>query len=175
MADEELKRESGEETSEGTIDYISAINELKKNTVPKSEYAKLKEENKRLLDNVINGTELPEEMKSRQEEPKADIAALREELYGGKKELSNLEYMEKTLELRDALMANGEPDPFVANGVKIDNPPTRETYERAQELADIYRECIEYAQGDSALFTQELQRRTVDTAPLAQRQNSFRR
>ena len=98
MADEELKRESGEETSEGTIDYISAINELKKNTVPKSEYAKLKEENKRLLDNVINGTELPEEMKSRQEEPKADIAALREELYGGKRELSNLEYMEKTLQ-----------------------------------------------------------------------------
>ena len=175
MADEEMKCESGEETSEGTIDYISAINELKKNTVPKSEYAKLKEENKRLLDNVINGTELPEEMKSRQEEPKVDIAALREELYGGKKELSNLEYMEKTLELRDALMANGEPDPFVSNGVKIDNPPTRETYERAQELADIYRECIEYAQGDSALFTQELQRRTVDTAPLAKRQNSFRR
>ena len=41
---------------------------------------------------------------------------------------------------------------------------SRSDYEAAERVATVVRECIEYAKGDSAVFTNELQRRTVDTA-----------
>lgn len=173
MEEEILNSESGNEQSEGTIDYIEALKEMKQNTVPKSEYAKLKEENAKLLRNIINGEELPDDMKQHAETPKADIDALRKELYSGKNEMTNLEYISKTMELRDALIESGEPDPFVPSGHKL--MPTREDVERAQAVADIYRECIDYANGDSEIFTQELMRRTVDAAPIAGRRIQNRR
>lgn len=37
------------------VDYVQAINDLKANSVPKDQYAKLKEENSRLLKSIING------------------------------------------------------------------------------------------------------------------------
>ena len=64
---EEIKEQisdSGEQMSDGTADYIEAIKEIKQNSVPKSEYAKLKEENKKLLDSIINGADLPDSMKA---------------------------------------------------------------------------------------------------------------
>ena len=174
---EEIKEQisdSGEEMSDGTVDYIEAIKEMKQNTVPKSDYAKLKEENKRLLDSIINGAELPEEMKHREEKQKVDIQALRNELYGNKNnEMTNLEYIQKTLELRNAIIEQGGDDPFVDKGHNVN--PTREDYEAAEMVAQIYQECIDYANGDSQLFTQELMRRTVDTAPIASRKFQNRR
>lgn len=176
MAEEinEQISDSGEEMSAGTIDYIEAIKEMKQNTVPKNDYAKLKEENKRLLDSIINGAELPEDMKHREEKQKVDIQALRNELYGNKNnEMTNLEYIQKTLELRNAIMEQGGDDPFVDKGHNVN--PTREDYEAAEMVAKIYQECLDYAKGDSQLFTQELMRRTVDTAPIASRKFQNRR
>lgn len=174
---EEIKEQisdSGEEMSEGTIDYIEAIKEMKQNTVPKSDYAKLKEENKRLLDSIINGAELPEDMKQSKEKQKVDIQALRNELYGNKNnEMTNLEYIQKTLELRNAIIEQGGDDPFVDKGHNVN--PTREDYEAAEMVAKIYQECLDYANGDSQLFTQELMRRTVDSAPIANRKFQNRR
>lgn len=174
---EEIKEQisdSGEEMSEGTIDYIEAIKEMKQNTVPKSDYAKLKEENKRLLDSIINGAELPEDMKQSKEKQTTDIQALRNELYGNKNnEMTNLEYIQKTLELRNAIIEQGGDDPFVDKGHNVN--PTREDYETAEMVAQIYQECLDYANGDSQLFTQELMRRTVDSAPIANRKFQSRR
>ena len=94
------------------------------------------------------------------------IKELREDLYEGKKHLSNLEYWEKTLALREALMAQGETDPFVPVGEKI--VAENSDYEAAERVAQVVKECIEYAKGDAAVFTNELQRRTIDT-PLPRR------
>lgn len=46
---------SGEETSNDSVDYIAAINEMKQNSVSRQQYEKLKQENKELLDTLING------------------------------------------------------------------------------------------------------------------------
>lgn len=174
---EEIKEQisdSGEQMSNGTADYIEAIKEIKQNSVPKSEYAKLKEENKKLLDSIINGADLPDSMKRQNEAPEVDIDGLRKELYGSKdNEMTNLEYIQKTLELRNAIIEQGGEDPFVARGHNIN--PTREDYETAEMVAKVYQECIDYANGDSQLFTQELMRRTVDSAPFANRKIENRR
>lgn len=158
MADEE-KVVTGETVEDSTTDYLAAIKELKQNSVDRKMYDELKAENKRLIDAVVNG-------QPAQEEPQAvvhtqeEIDALRKDLFTVEPKLNNLEYVEKALELRDALMENGKPDPFIPVGKQIS--PTREDIEKAQMVADIYKECIEYAQGDSEVFTNELMRRTRD-------------
>lgn len=144
---------------DNTQDYLAAIKELKQNSVDRSEYDKLRAENKKLIDAVVNG-------QPGQEEPavskhsKEQIDDLRNDLFNSPKELNNLEYVTKAMELREALMENGEPDPFLPVGKQIS--PTRDDLEGAEKVAQVYRECIEYADGDSEVFTNELMRRTRD-------------
>ena len=158
MTEEENISVSGT-VEDNTQDYLAAIKELKENSVDRSEYDKLRAENKKLIDAVVNG-------QSGQEEPvftkhsKEQIDDLRNELFNSPKELNNLEYITKAMELREALMENGEPDPFLPVGKQIS--PTRDDLEGAEKVAQVYKECIDYAEGDSEVFTNELMRRTRD-------------
>ena len=142
-----------------TTDYIEAITQLKKNSVDRSEYDKLRAENKRLIDTVVNGLPGQEEQVV-VKHSKEQIDDLRNELFNSPRELTNLEYVTKAMELREALIENGEPDPFLPVGKQIS--PTRDDLEGAEKVAQVYRECIEYAEGDSEVFTNELMRRTRD-------------
>ena len=144
---------------DNTQDYLAAIKELKQNSVDRSEYDKLRAENKKLIDAVVNG-------QPGQEEPavskhsKEQIDELRNDLFNSPRELNNLEYITKAMELREALIENGEPDPFLPVGKQIS--PTRDDLEGAEKVAQVYKECIDYAEGDSEVFTNELMRRTRD-------------
>ena len=148
-----------------SIDYIEAIKEMKQNSVSKEAYEKLKAENKQLLDSIINGTEL--DAKYKKEEP-IDIKQLRKDLFArDAQEMSNLDYISNALKLRDALIEKGEKDPFLPAGEKI--IPTEEDITTANRVASILKDCVEYADGDSALFTSELQRVTIDSSPMRRR------
>lgn len=141
-----------------TPDYISAINEIKKNSVDRSVYDKLKSENKQLLDALVNGKEI----EISKEEP-VDIAKLRKDLFNKDGHMSNLEYVSTALKLRDALIEKGERDPFLPYGDKVNL--TAEHYDKAEQVATVLKECVEFADGDSGIFTAELQRRTKDVMP----------
>jgi hypothetical protein len=154
----ELRVDSSEsyDTSE---DYLSVIKDLKKNTVSKSSYDKLREENKQLLNSLVNGETIE------QEKPKeVDIDKLRKELFNEDANVNNLTFISKALELRSALIEKGEPDPFLPIGNRI--APTDEDILKASKVATILEECVEYSQGDSSVFTNELQRRMVDSSPI---------
>ena len=144
---------------DNTQDYLAAIKELKENSVNRSEYDKLRAENKRLIDAVVNGQPGQEEQVF-VKHSKEQIDDLRNELFNSPRELNNLEFITKTMELREALMENGEPDPFLPVGKQIS--PTRDDIEGAEKVAQVYKECIDYAEGDSEVFTNELMRRTRD-------------
>ena len=144
---------------DNTQDYLAAIKELKENSVNRSEYEKLRAENKKLIDAVVNGQPGQEEQVV-VKHSKEQIDDLRNDLFNSPRELNNLEFITKTMELREALMENGEPDPFLPVGKQIS--PTRDDLEGAEKVAQVYRECIEYADGDSEVFTNELMRRTRD-------------
>ena len=144
---------------DNTQDYITAIKELKQNSVDRSEYDKLRAENKRLIDAVVNGQPGQEEQVV-VKHSKEQIDDLRNELFNSPRELNNLEYITKAMELREALIENGEPDPFLPVGKQIS--PTRDDLEGAEKVAQVYKECIDYAEGDSEVFTNELMRRTRD-------------
>lgn len=150
---ENLNSVSGEVEN---TDYIAAINELKQNSVDRAKYDQLRMENKRLLDSLVNGTPNEEVQKA---EPKKSIEELR--TAWNKPDQSNLEYIQNTLNLRNALIESGQPDPFLPVGKQI--MPTNEDIEAANRVAKVFEECIEYADGDSSIFTNELMRRTVDT------------
>ena len=144
---------------DNTQDYIAAIKELKQNSVDRSEYDKLRAENKKLIDAVVNGQPGQEEQVVVRHS-KEQIDDLRNDLFNSPRELNNLEFITKAMELREALMENGEPDPFLPVGKQIS--PTRDDIEGAEKVAQVYKECIEYAEGDSEVFTNELMRRTRD-------------
>ena len=141
-----------------SIDYIEALKEMKQNSVDRSVYDKLKSENKQLLDALVNGKEI----EISKEEP-VDIAKLRKDLFNKDGHMSNLEYVSTALKLRDALIEKGERDPFLPYGDKVNL--TAEHYDKAEQVATVLKECVEFADGDSGIFTAELQRRTKDVMP----------
>ena len=149
------------EESNPDTDYVAAIKELKEKTVSKESYQKLRDENKKLLQSLVNGEQIQAEVE------KPDINELRKELFNEDSNIDNVNFISKALELRTALIENGEPDPFLPVGKRI--TPTDEDISAANRVATVLQECLDYAQGDSQAFTNELQRRTIDTAPTRRR------
>lgn len=149
------------ETQAGNDQYIEALAEMRKNTVSKDEYNRVQEENKKLLKSLINGESIEVTAEADQG---PSIADLRKELYGdGHGNLSDIEGWRKTLQLRQKLIEDGQPDPFLPYGKKIS--PTREDVEAANRVASIVQECIDSADGDNAVFVAQLSRLTVDAKP----------
>ena len=151
---EELNNLDQGNVDDTTVDYISAINELKQKTVDRSKYEELKAENKKLLESIVNGQQID----IAQQEPKKSTEELRKDWLN--EDNSNLQYIDNALKLREALIAEGKPDPFLPIGSQI--LPTDEDIKSANRVASILQECVDYAEGDSAVFTNELQRRLVD-------------
>lgn len=135
--------------------YIDQINTLKANSVSKDRYDRLMEENRSLLNSLVNGSANDDA----EPEEKPDVAEIRNKLFSGK-EMSNLEYCTLALQLRDATLEETGKDIFVGSGHNL--TPTQEAFNSAQRVADIMHECIEASNGSSELFTAELMRRTND-------------
>ena len=153
MQEEKELNVSGEKVEDMTPDYLAAINELKQNSVNREDYNKLKAENKKLLDSIVNGVPVEVQTPQRKSIDELRAAYLKEDQ-------TNIEYISNTLKLREALIAEGKPDPFLPIGEQI--LPTDEDIAAANKVASVLQECVDYAEGDSAVFTNELQRRLVD-------------
>ena len=156
MSEEEREQQNPDNDPEMTAsEYINQINNLRENTVSREEYERIKNDNKELAKALINGTgaNIPGITKP---ENKPDLDDLRKKLFT-KKSKNDLEYFTNLLALRDGVMADGQPDPFL--------PINREFRATAQDEADAERiatqikEAIEYADGDPAVFSNDLRRR----------------
>ena len=138
-------------------EYIDTIADLKANSVSKEKYDQLIAEKKQLIEALKSGQQITEVV----EEKPVDINQLRNELYGKPEQsMSNLEYVTKTLQLRNAIIEAGGDDPFMPNGSGYTYDKT--DAEKAAYVAQVFQECVDYADGDDQLFTQELMRRTKD-------------
>lgn len=163
---ESLKNESGENKPVVTTDqnYIEAIKEMKENTVEKGLYDAALEENKKLLKMVMDGTK-PEDKEQSKKELTEKITNLRKELFVEDSNLNDLQFVTKSLELRDAILERDGEDIFLPKGKNI--VPTEADIEGAQRSAKVFRECVDYANGNNAIFINELQRRTIEVNPMA--------
>lgn len=150
-----MENENLEVVNEVETNYIETIKNLKDNTVSRDAYNKIVKENKQLLDSLVNGG-------TATAEPivvdKPSTQELRDKIFG--EDLSNLEFVQCALDLRKAVLNETGEDIFVGRGQNL--TPTKADYESAARVAEIYQDCIDYAQGDSETFTNELMRRTND-------------
>lgn len=139
------------ETNEN--DYIEEIQNLRANTVSKEDYEKLRLENKKLISSLARGETTVQPV-----EEKPDLNTLRKKVF--EPDQSNLEYIQNALNLRNAVLEQEGYDCFVPRGHKT--VATTEDVAAAENVARVLQEVIDYADGDSQLFTNELQRRTID-------------
>lgn len=166
---EEIKQteiiESGEQ-GDGNNAYIEAINEMKKNYVPKEKLQKVQDENKQLLEALVSGKQI--ELPKNNTQP--SVQDLRNKLFSTDNELSNLDYVKTSLELRTALIEAGERDPFLPVGDQV--TLTAEHYDKAEQVAELLQGCVDFADGDSGIFTAEYQRRVKDASiPIGKAKN----
>lgn len=148
MQDEKERIETEQDEN---VDYIEAIKELKNNTVPKDQYQRLREENKKLLNAVLNGQEV-------QGTPKTEtVENLQQELKSLKKDLalaqdegmSNLEYVSKALKYRTTAMKLGLRDPFVPNSAL---GPDDNDFQTAKKVADRLQKIVDESNGNPLAF-----------------------
>ena len=140
--------------------YIDEIKKLKETTVPKEKFEESEAQNKKLLEAVLNGGGFDQ---GKKENESPDITSLRDDLFGGKRELTNLEFCKKTLELRKAIMDEGGIDPFVPVGSQIDT--TDEDIKTAERVANILQWCIDTCENDSHVLTSLLQSKMKEGLP----------
>ena len=159
------EKKKAEKPNESNVELAKAFKELQKNSVSKEDYEKVVNENKQLVAQIINGEGgAGSGQATPPEDLEADIKACREKLYGPKcSELSNLEFCETTLKLREAIIKRDGIDPFLPRGANI--KPTDYDTQRAQAVADVMAECIKEANGDSGVFTALLQAKTNNDSP----------
>ena len=150
--EQQQEQQKTENTSD--VDYIKVISDLKHNSVPIEKYNKLKEDNQKLLNSFVNGEDI-----QRPDKPeKVDVAQIRESMFGVKaKQMTNLEFIDNALKLRKQILDDGGVDIFVPTGHKVQT--TNNDYESAQRVAKVLQECVDYASGNSEVFTDELKRR----------------
>lgn len=164
MAEEIINGGNPTEQTNENQKYLDAIAELKKNSVPRAEYDKIRDENTMLLNSIVSGKAI--ETASAEEANKPTIEELRKK-YFKLEGHPNLDCVQTVLDIRDATIEQGDKDPFLAFGQKI--APNEEDINKANNVAKVLRECIEYADGDDQLFTNELQRRIIDVMPARRR------
>jgi hypothetical protein len=158
--DEITTSETGKEMSDTDTDYVAAIQKLQKETVSKELYEKLRAERSQLINALASGQTIEVE----KDEPEIDIDSLRKKLFKGNRDLSNYEYVDSVLKLRKALMDKGEPDPFLPIGDKV--TVDADMISKAENVAAGLQHCIDLADGDSNIFTAQLQRITKEALPM---------
>lgn len=159
MAEEIKKPENGEEGSNQM--YLDEIKKLKETTIPKEEYERLLGENRNLLKTIVEGNPQPAGKEGESKKP-VDVNKLRKDLFTG--DHTNLDFAKGALELRKAIMDQGGTDPFLPVGKDIIVEDS--DIASANRVAEALESCIEYADGNPDIFTTELQRIMVDSAPI---------
>ena len=143
-------------------EYIDTIKNLKANSISLDEYEKLKEEKSALIASLAAGEKI--ETNENQPHSEVDIKKLAAKLSTPECELNNLEYVKAALEYRDAVKEKSGVDVFLPQGHQVS--ATDQDIESVDELIKTFQHCIDYAEGDSAAFTNELQRLLEDDPSL---------
>lgn len=155
-----LTSDSGEVENDGTeFDPVSAINEMKANSVPKAEYEKLKMERDKYLKALIKGEQVTSVAKK---EP-IDLKAERERL-SKNPDPRNLQWWKDNLALRQATIEQERWDSFAQFNAKT--PPTKADIEQAEEVASFMQQMIDDSKDNPQAF-QVLYKQRVYNDPLS--------
>lgn len=152
MEKEQEQRNDTNTDNEQEQDYLEAIQNLKDNTVSKEQYEKLRAENKKLLNAVLNDQKADnkEEPVETVEQLQNDLRKIKSELANAQeKGMSNLEFTSKALKYREKAMKLGLQDPFVPN---TPTGPEENDFRSAERVAEVLQKCVDEAKGNPATF-----------------------
>ena len=130
--------------------------DIKKNFVKKEDYDKLQNDYKKLVKDVLDGADITNP-NGESDSPK--ISDLRKELYGPDSNLNNLEYVEKTLQLRKLIIEETGKDPFLPSGIK--ETPSEADIAAAARTAELMQKCVDEANGDPEVFDVILSKKVI--------------
>lgn len=170
--DQNLEQEQGQKEENQYQKYIDKINELKSNSVDKSKFDELKDENKRLLDAMMNQQEAPKKSTDTTDYL-SEAKKLAAKLHDDDVELNNLEFCRTAVDFRQAMIKSDLGDPFVK--ISDDANENENSKLWADRVEDVIRQCIDNCDGSSRVFTSLLSERTNDLPGLRQILNSKRR
>lgn len=126
--------------------YIEVINDLKENRVDKELYLKAVEENRNLVNALVNGNQKANQDLEKEKINVADLA--KDVLYSDKN--NNLEYAKKTLMLRKEILEKDGVDIFLPTGKFTE--PTQVDIKAAEQCAEYLQECIDNSNDDPKRF-----------------------
>lgn len=144
-----------------TQKYIDTINQLKASTVSREQYDKLRDENKTLLESLVNGKTT--ETSSTEETSKLSARELSDMLSKMSKDgTPNLEYIATSLQYRDAYIEEFGKDPWALTGK--DSQPTQQDYIEMEAQAQSLKQLVEIADGNQEVFQREFTRVLTGTS-----------
>ena len=146
-----------ETESKSVKEMADAITELKKNTVSKSDYEKILNENRELTRAIIDGSVVKLNDTNNEKEP--DLKELGKRIF--EDGLSNLEMVKRELKYREAFMKKFNKDPFAPNTTNA----TAFDMDRAAAVADVMQECVNECEDNPNLFTAILNERIKEDSP----------
>ena len=164
--DAKVTKPDAESAELNANDYLAKLTEIRETMIDRAEYDRIKADNKKLINALANGETVAGAPASAADNAER-INDLRKKLFNKDAQMSNLEYAETALQLRDLIIDNGGADIFLPRGHEV--LATNADVEAASRVADVLRYCVEYADGNSDIFTDELQRRMIDSKPLTKR------
>ena len=132
----------------GTDKYLSAINKLKGQIDNlNNQNKKLEAENRELFNSVMDGKVASSEVKKDNGPTKKELI---EKLVNvDKKPMTNLEYVDTTLKLRNRILEEGGRDPFLpSESVQL----TANEEQQIQQYVDTLQEAVDEADGDPVAF-----------------------
>lgn len=148
FAEDDPKQE--EQKAVNPLDELTPeqVIEINKKFAKKDELDALKQKNSELISYILDGKELSENLNAETESP--SISELRKQLYHSDKPLRNLDVVDKTLKLREKVMAEGQPDPFLPQGHKV--VIQQADVEAANRVAESFSAAVKEANGDPDAF-----------------------
>jgi len=79
------------------------------------------------------------------------------------KQLSNLEYAEAYLAIREDMLENGEEDPMYGTRItSVNAEDERVARDSIERVVKVLQHCVEVADGDSSVFDTEFQKNIVN-------------
>lgn len=154
--EENEKKETNENEQNEYQKYLDSIDKIKANTVPKDKYDKVLEENKTLLESIVNGQNYAAAESDNTPKPTKE-ELVKKMLTPG---IKSNEYIETALKFRELVIEETGKDPFVASGHYIQHTPEADA--AAERAADVFEQCLKDSNGNNTLFVQGLQNRTND-------------
>ena len=151
-----LNEKSEDQPNPNPLDDLTPeqLIEINKRYTKKSDYDELKEKNSQLIGIILDGKELPDDLGAGQTESPS-IAELRQKLYHSEKPLRNLEVVKGTLDLREAIMKEGKPDPFLPHGHDAKGNAvvvTQADIDAANRVGESLAAAVKEADGDPDVF-----------------------